>query len=202
MTKCTTAFFAGCLVLGLARNLAPAEDAAGPPMARRVPFEETLHGVTLSDPYHWLEDFDSPEAAAFIDGQDRFARARLALLPGQDFLRHRLTELTRSDSLSVPTVAGGRYFYAHLRAGADLPVFCVRKGFDGPEEVLLDPATLSADHSANVDLADVSRDGELAAFEVRQSGQDEVEIRFREVGTRRDLEDRRGRRARRALFRR
>jgi prolyl oligopeptidase len=194
LKKRVTVFLGGLLLLGLARFLAPAEDAArdaaSPPSARRVPFDETFHGVTLSDPYHWLENFDSPEAGAFIDEEDRFARARLAGLPGQDFIQRRLTELTRSDTLGVPTVAGGRYFYTHLRAGADLPVFCVRKGFDGPEEVLLDPATLSADHTTNADLADVSRDGELAAFEVRQSGQDEVEIRFREVGTRRDLEDR------------
>ncbi|HKA35916.1 MAG TPA: prolyl oligopeptidase family serine peptidase [Thermoanaerobaculia bacterium] len=168
----------------------PASPPAAPPPARRVPFEETFHGVTLTDPYHWLEDFDSPEAADFISAQDEFARAALARAPGQEFLRKRLSELTRTDNLGVPTVAGGRYFYTRTRADADLPVVCVRKGFDGPEEVLLDPAALSPDRSANAILSDVSRDGKLAAYLVRQSGQDEVEVRVKDVDTRQDLPDR------------
>ena len=176
------------LVLLLA--LAAAAPASAPPAAKRVPFEETFHGVTLTDPYHWLEDFDDSAAAAFITAQDEFARAALANAPGQEFLRKRLAELTRTDNIGIPTVAGGRYFYTRTRADADLPVICVRKGFDGAEEVLLDPATLSSDRSANAILSDVSRDGKLTAYLLRQSGQDEVEVRLKDVDTRQDLPDR------------
>ncbi len=177
-------------VRGLAAFLALGLAVAAPPAARRVPYEETFHGVTLTDPYHWLEDFDSAEASAFIEAQDRFARARLARAPGQEYLRRRLTELTRTDSLGVPLVEGGRYFYTRTRADADLPVLCFRSALDGPEEILLDPATLSPDRTASAQLMGVSRDGKLAAYSVRQSGQDEVEIRVKEVDSRRDLSDR------------
>src|SRR5262245_6211315 len=84
-------------LLGLAAS-------AAPPAARRIPFEETFHGVTLTDPYHWLEDFDNADAAAFISAQDEFTRAALARAPGQEFLRKRLSELTRTDNLGIPTV--------------------------------------------------------------------------------------------------
>src|SRR5262249_29199771 len=167
----------------------PASPPAAPPPARRVPFEETFHGVTLTDPYHWLENFDDPEAKAFIEAQDTFARARLDRAPGQDFLRRRLTELVRTDTLDIPILRGGRYFYTRTRADADLPVICFRKGFGGAEEVLLDPATLSTDRTANAQLLDVSHDGKLVAYSVRQSGRDEVEIRLRDVDTGRDLPD-------------
>ena len=185
-------FAAGCSVLGALALLAPGQEASSPsqPAARRVPFEETFHGVTLTDPYHWLEDFDGADAKAFIEGQDQSARAQLARAPGQDFLRRRLSELTRTDNVGVPTVRGGRYFYTRLKGGADLPVLCFRKGFDGPEEILLDPATLSPDRTANAQLLDISRDGKLVAYLVRQSGQDEVEVLVKEVDSRRDLADR------------
>jgi prolyl oligopeptidase len=189
MTR-TVRSVAGCAVLGALAFLALGQEAASPPPARRVPFEETFHGVALTDPYHWLEDFDSADTSTFIEAEDQFARAHLARAPGQDFLRRRLSELTRRDSLSVPAVEGGRYFYTKTRADADLPVICVRKGFDGPEEVLIDPATLSADRTANAQLMDISRDGKLVAYSVRQSGQDEVEIRLKEVDSLRDLPDR------------
>lgn len=181
-----TAAAASAGLLGLAASSPP----AAPPQSRRVPFEETFHGVTLTDPYHWLEDFDSPETAAFLSAQDDYARAILAKAPGQEFLRKRLSELTRTDNVGIPTVAGGRYFYTRTRADADLPVLCVREGFDGPEEVLLDPASLSSDRSANAVQSDVSRDGKLAAYLLRQSGQDEVEVRVKDVDTRQDLPDR------------
>src|SRR5262245_10890009 len=148
---------------GVVALVAIAETLA-PPAAKRVPFEETFHGVTLTDPYHWLEDFDSADATAFISAQDDFARAFLAKAPGQESLRKRLSELTRTDNVGIPTVRGGRYFYTRQKAGADLPVFCFRNGFDGPEEVLLDPATLSPDRTANAQLADISRDGKLLAY--------------------------------------
>ncbi|MGH9365654.1 MAG: hypothetical protein ACRD1B_10395 [Thermoanaerobaculia bacterium] len=41
-------------------------------------------------------------------------------------------------------------------------MICVRKGFDGAEEVLLDPATLSPDRTANAQLSGISRDGSLS----------------------------------------
>jgi hypothetical protein len=47
-----------------------------PLAAQRVDFEETFHGVRLNDRYHWLENFDDPAAAAWIDAQDRYARTR------------------------------------------------------------------------------------------------------------------------------
>jgi hypothetical protein len=74
----------GCAVLGVLAFFAVGQETAAPPAARRVPFEETFHGVTLTDRYHWLKDFDSADASAFIEAQDRFARARLARAPGQD----------------------------------------------------------------------------------------------------------------------
>ena len=77
----------GCVLLGVLASLAAAQEAAAPHAARRVPFEETFHGVTLTDPYHWLEDFDSAEASAFLSAQDQFARVYLARMPGQEFLR-------------------------------------------------------------------------------------------------------------------
>ena len=69
-------------------------------------------------------------------------------------------------------------------------MLCVRNGRTGADEVLIDPRQLSSGSSTVALLYGISRDGRLAAYAVRQGGQDEVEIRLREVDSRRDLPDR------------
>ncbi|MFS8607165.1 MAG: hypothetical protein LOD94_04085, partial [Gammaproteobacteria bacterium] len=36
---------------------------ATPPVTEERPFSYTLHGVTIEDPYFWLEGSDAPEVA-------------------------------------------------------------------------------------------------------------------------------------------
>ena len=48
-----------CLLI-LFSSLALAADGPSvppPPATRKVPVTETLHGVTITDPYRWLEDW-------------------------------------------------------------------------------------------------------------------------------------------------
>jgi prolyl oligopeptidase len=143
----------------------------------------------LNDPYHWLENFDDPEAAAWIEAQDRYARAYLSSLPGQEPLRRRYAELSRYERVSAPRVAGGRYFYSRTRPDRPQPLLCLRRGPEGPEEVWLDPASIG-DASVGVNLLGLSHDGKTAAYAVRRSGQDEVEVRLRDIDAGRDTADR------------
>ena len=48
-----------------------------------------LHGVPVSDPYRWLEDQDSPRTRAWIEAQNRYARAYLDAIPGRQRIRKR-----------------------------------------------------------------------------------------------------------------
>ena len=55
-----------------------------PPKTRVDNVTETLHGVTIADPYRWLEDQDSPETRAWIDEQNRYTQSVIGSLPGHD----------------------------------------------------------------------------------------------------------------------
>jgi prolyl oligopeptidase len=39
------------------------------PVTATRPVAETLHGVTITDPYRWLEDQESPETREWINRQ-------------------------------------------------------------------------------------------------------------------------------------
>ncbi len=50
---------------------------APPPHSPVEPVTDVLHGVSVTDPYRWLEDQDSPRTRAWIEEQTRYARAYL-----------------------------------------------------------------------------------------------------------------------------
>jgi prolyl oligopeptidase len=150
---------------------------------------ETLHGVELTDSYRWLEDQNSSETRAWIDAQNNYSNSLLKPLPGREAMKQRLSELLRTDTLGVPTERNGLYFFSKRKADQDLAAIYVRKGLRGPDEVLLDPHSLSADHTTSIDLLDISQDGSLVAYGIRRGGADEIEIRLMRVATRQQLSD-------------
>ena len=44
---------------------------APPPRADVEPVTEILHGISVTDPYRWLEDQDSPRTRGWIEEQTR-----------------------------------------------------------------------------------------------------------------------------------
>ena len=162
---------------------------AAPPETRREDFRDTLHSVVIPDPYRWLEDQESPDTRAWIDAQNAYAHSFLDPLPIRDRLRKRLTELVRTDRITVPTARNGRYFFTMRKADQDLYVIYMRDGLKGKDKILIDPHAMSADKSVSVDLYDVSQDGKLVCYSVREGGQDEERIRFFDADAGTDVAD-------------
>jgi prolyl oligopeptidase len=167
---------------------APAQ-ASGAPATRRDDATETLHGVTIGDPYRWLEDQNGPETRAWINAQNAYTHKLLDAWPGRAGVEKRSTELLRHGSIRAPYEAAGRLFYRKRSAEQDLLLIYMKQGFEGKEEMLIDPLPMSADHSTNVDILDVTKDGKLLAYLIRKGGADEFEVRVFDVDARRDLED-------------
>ena len=65
----------------------------------------------------------------------------------------------------------------------------MRTGLEGPERRLLDPADFSSDFTQSLAVFDVDPAGTLVAYGVRQGGEDETDIRVRDLETGRDLPD-------------
>src|SRR5262249_12026546 len=63
-----------------------------PPHSAVEPVTEIFHGVSVTDPYRWLEDQDSAQTRAWIEEQTRYARAYLESIPGRDVIRKRIRE--------------------------------------------------------------------------------------------------------------
>ena len=167
--------------------LVTAQVAKAPP-SRTDNFRELIHGTEIIDPYRWLEHQDNPETREWIDAQNKYTHSLLDGLPSRPLIQKRLSELLRVDSVSAPFEQGGRYFLFKKRAEDDLSILYVRQGLNGKDEVLIDPHTLSSDHTTDIGLLDASSDGKLMVYSIRRGGQDETELRVMDVDTRKDVD--------------
>jgi prolyl oligopeptidase len=177
-----------CLVPRSAQAQEKAANGKCPPPTRLDGTVEMIHGVSIADPYRWLEDQNSSETRAWIEAQNACTQNALRTWPGNVAIAKRLTELLKVDTIRLPSERGGRYFYSKRAAGQDLFVLYVRRGTE-PEEVLVNPASLSADHTTSVSFYGLSEDGKLAAYGVRKGGEDEVSIHLIDTDTRKELPD-------------
>jgi len=195
MTLCFPLALASLLMLSLAGSAlsqgAPPQTPSyvAPPETRRDDLRDTLHAVEIADPYRWLEDQESPDTRAWIDAQNKYAHSFLDPLTIRDRIRQRLTELMRTDRIGTPIARNGRYFFSKRKADQDLFVVYMREGVKGKDEVLIDPHTMSADKSVSVNLYEVSQDGKLLCYGIREGGQDEERVRLFDVDARVDVAD-------------
>ncbi|MGD2136020.1 MAG: prolyl oligopeptidase family serine peptidase [Gemmatimonadales bacterium] len=175
------------VLLATAPSLAAAQISYPP--SDRGPVVDTLHGISVVDPYRWLEDQEAPETREWIAAQNEFRETMMQDLPGRDAIATRLEELLKIDAMGSPAVRGDRYFFSKRAADQDLWVVYMREGVAGEDIPLLDPNILATDVPLTVGLQAISEDGRLLAYGIRRGGADEVLIRFYDVDRRRVLAD-------------
>jgi prolyl oligopeptidase len=159
-----------------------------PPKTRAEETKDTIFGTAVADPYRWLEDQNSPETRAWIDEQNRYTDSMLGALPGRDRISSRLAELLKIDTIGIPFERGGRYFFSRRRADQNQPVIYMRE--NGKDVALIDPNAWTKDQTSSAALLDVSQDGKLLMYGVREGGADEVTGVIMDIDSRKESSDR------------
>jgi prolyl oligopeptidase len=159
-----------------------------PPKTRVDDISEKIHGTTIADPYRWLEDQESAETRAWIEAQNKYTQSVLGTLPARERISRRLQELLKIDTTGLPSERGGRYFFSKRRADQNQSVIYMRE--NGKDVALVDPNTMSADQTTSVTVQDISEDGKLLMYGVREGGADEVTSVILDIDSRKPLPDR------------
>jgi len=163
--------------------------ASAPPFSPVEPVTEVLHGVSVTDPYRWLEDQNSPRTRCWIEEQRSFARACLDHLPGRDRIRGRIREFLAVETYDSPQRAGNRYFFRKRLADQEQPCIYMRDGTNGEDRLLVDPAEHGAGKYTAVKPLRVSPDGRLLLFEVKEGGERTGTFKLLDIESRRRLPD-------------
>jgi prolyl oligopeptidase len=145
--------------------------------------------VSVTDPYRWLEDQDSPRTRRWIEEQTLYAREYLDHLPGRQKIRERIREFLAVETYDSLQKAGNRYFFRKRLPDQEQPCICMRVRADGDDQLLVDPAEHGAGKYTAVKPLRVSPDGRLLLFEVKEGGERTGTFKLLEIESKITLPD-------------
>jgi prolyl oligopeptidase len=151
---------------------------------------EARHGISVPDPYRWLEADvrTEPQVAKWVEAQNQVTMAYLAGLPKRDAIRQRLTELYNFERFGLPRVRGGVQFFTRNSGLQNQSVLYVQAPGAEPR-VLIDPNPWAKDGATALAEWQPSDDGKLLVYAVQDGGTDWRTLKLRDVATGQDLPD-------------
>jgi oligopeptidase B len=157
-----------------------------PPVARREPVEQLLHGDRRVDHYAWLRYKDNPEVMAYLKGENAYTDA--VLKPTEAFqeklYQEMLGRILQTD-LSVPYRLRGYHYFTRTEEGKQYATHCRRRDADGAAvELLLDLNLLAEGHSfLGLDSFEVSEDNQLLAYSIDTTGFRQYLLQIKDLRT-------------------
>jgi prolyl oligopeptidase len=144
-------------------------------------------GVTVHDPYRYMENLDDPEVQKWFKGQADYAHTVLSQIQGRDALLDRLKELDSSKPFRIYAItrkADGSLFYKKRLAGENLPKL-YRRSQDGEEKLLVDPEVIEGSDGLHVSIEAYkpSPDGRYVVYGLALGGSEETTLHSMNVET-------------------
>ena len=155
-----------------------------PPVAPIIPHQRTIHGETVTDNWHYLQDRSHLATIPYLEAENGFTADVMA--PSAELEQQLYVEMVgriRETDSSFPVGKGGFEYYTRTEQGQQYGILCrQQKGGAGQEEVLLDCNALAEGHeyfSLAFDI--VSPDGSLLAWAVDTNGSEVYTLRFKNL---------------------
>jgi len=166
----------------------PATEVAppGPPVAKKVPKMDVLHGERRVDDYYWLRDKTNPEVISYLEAENAYTASVMKPTEAfQEALYQEMLGRIKQTDLSVPYRYVGYYYYSRTEEGKQYPIHCRKKGsLDAPEQVTLDLNELAKGHKfMALGAYAVSDDGNLLAYSTDNTGFRQYTLRVKDLRT-------------------
>ncbi len=149
---------------------------------------DTYFGVTVADPYRWLEDDRSPETEQWVKSQNELTSGYLNQIPYRETLKKRLAALWNYEKISAPFTKG-KYTYFYKNDGLQNQSVLYRQMGDNTPEIFLNPNTFSVDGTTSLGNVSFTKDGSLLAYSISEGGSDWRKVLIMNVETKQIMED-------------
>ena len=165
-----------------------ARDTTAPP-TRVAAVTDVYHGVSVSDPYRWLENGSDPEVRNWTAAQTQRTRAYLDGLPYRTALANKLMSLTSTASPSYGDLkaVGGHLFARYVDPAKQQPMLAVMGADAVNPRVFLDPNVLDPTGGTAIDWYVPSPDGRRVAVSLSRGGSEDGDLHVFEVDTGRQI---------------
>jgi prolyl oligopeptidase len=183
-------FVLGAIALTTALDLPSAKPA---PETPKKPVSTKYQGVTVEDPYRWLENDDEPEVKAWSDAQNQRTRQYLDQLPDRAAIEKQFTQWFAKTSPSYSSLVSrpGLLFVMKFQPPKQQPLLVTLTSADDlkSEKVVLDPNVLDAKGTTAIDWFVPSLDGKYVAVSLSKGGSEDGTLHVYETATGQALPD-------------
>ncbi|HRH45588.1 MAG TPA: hypothetical protein PKY82_28370, partial [Pyrinomonadaceae bacterium] len=166
----------------------PAQQKFEYPQPKKVDQVDDYHGVKVSDPYRWMEEY-TPDTTAWIEAENKVTNDYLSKIPERQIIKDRITKLFNYEKYTSPFKQGKHYFYYKNDGLQNQSVLYIADSINDAGRVFLDPNKLSNDGTVALAGTVFSDDGKLVAIGTASAGSDMTEWKIVEVDTGKELPD-------------
>ncbi len=159
------------------------------PAAPRGDVTETFFGTTVGDPYHWMENVDSPQTTAWVKAENTLTHAYIDAIPARATIATAFRKLYNYEKVGAPVREGKHWFFFRNSGLQTQGVMYVRDSETGPARLFFDPNTLSPDGKIQLSSTSFTLDGSLMAYATQSGGADWLTWHVKNVATGKDLPD-------------
>ncbi len=180
------------------------------PMAEKRPHNFTVHGVTISDDYHWLKDqsyptIDDKDILTHLNAENAHYEAEMKPQAAlTEMLFQEMKGRIKEDDSTVPQKDGKYIYWSKFEEGAQYRKHYRKKapypanikgdpGLNGwleagPDQLILDENILAKGKEYfKLAEAEISPDGKLLAYAYDDDGSERFELHIRDLATGKDL---------------
>jgi prolyl oligopeptidase len=179
------------VISALALPALPAAESA--PETPKKPVSTKYQGVTVEDPYQWLEKDDEADVKAWSDAQNQRTRQYLDELPDRPAIEKQLTEWYAKTSPNYSSLVSRPQvlFVMKFQPPKQQPLLVTLASADDlkSEKVVLDPNVLDAKGTTAIDWFVPSVDGKYVAVSLSKGGSEDGTLHFYETATGKALPD-------------
>jgi prolyl oligopeptidase len=164
-----------------------------PPDTPKHPVTDEYFGVTVTDNYRWLENWDDPAVKEWSASENARTREYLDHLPARAAIKDRLKQLIAGGSASYFDLQfrAGMLFAEKYQPPQQQPMLVVLRSADDPASarVIFDPNAASAKGSLSMDFFVPSFGGKYVAAALSENGSEDASAHIFEVATGKELAD-------------
>ena len=179
------------LVAGFLANASVLAVDRGAPATTVAPVTDTYHGVTVTDPYRWLENGADPKVEAWSASQNARTRTYLDRLPERHALFDRILSLTDAASPAYHDLheAGGRLFALAVQPPKQQPLVVAMdpSGDPATARAVVDPNAIDPGGQTEIDWYVPSPDGRLVAASLSRNGSEDGTVHVFDVSSGHEL---------------
>ena len=157
-----------------------------PPVAKKIPKVDIVHGDRRQDDYAWLRHRDDPEVLAHLRAENAYTDEMMTpTAPFQAALYAEMLGRIKEDDTTVPYRRGNHFYYSRTEKGKQYPILCRKHGsLEAPEEITLDLNRLAEGHAfLALGAYAVSDDGRRLVYTVDVTGSREYTLYVKDLQT-------------------